>query len=105
MRKNDLFGSANVIGTIRRVDDLGRIVIPMEIRKELGLFAGQPCAVIPYQDVVIIKVADTGLKSDLHRLIEKYDMNYPNTEIISKLKTICEEASNYDKFEEYLRGY
>lgn len=45
MRKNDLFGSANVIGIIRRVDDLGRIVIPMEIRKELGLFTGQPCAV------------------------------------------------------------
>ena len=29
-------------GIIRRVDDLGRVVIPKEIRRNLGIYEGEP---------------------------------------------------------------
>jgi len=35
---------------IRRIDDLGRIVIPKEIRREVGIREGDPMEVIANQD-------------------------------------------------------
>lgn len=32
----------NRLGIVRRVDDLGRIVIPKDVRKMLGIEEGQP---------------------------------------------------------------
>lgn len=33
---------SNAIGVIRRIDDLGRVVIPVEMRRSFGLGAGDP---------------------------------------------------------------
>lgn len=37
-------------GIIRRVDDLGRVVIPREIRKKLGICEGEPLEI--YTDTI-----------------------------------------------------
>ena len=37
-------------GIIRRVDDLGRVVIPKEIRKKLGIYEGDPLEI--YTDTI-----------------------------------------------------
>ena len=33
-------------GTVRRIDDLGRVVIPKEIRRELGIGEGDPLEIL-----------------------------------------------------------
>jgi AbrB family transcriptional regulator, transcriptional pleiotropic regulator of transition state genes len=41
-------------GIIRRVDDLGRIVIPIEIRKRLGLGEKDPLEISVREDVILL---------------------------------------------------
>lgn len=42
-------------GIVRRVDDLGRIVIPKEMRKELGVSDGDPMEMLLIDDGVLIR--------------------------------------------------
>ena len=41
-------------GIVRRIDDLGRIVIPKEIRKTLKVKEGMPLEIFTDQDGVIV---------------------------------------------------
>lgn len=43
----------NVIGIIRKVDDLGRIVLPKEVRKALKIEPGTSLEMIAYTDGTI----------------------------------------------------
>ena len=45
----------NQKGIVRCIDPLGRLVIPKEVRKELGLLQGEPVEMIVEKDCVIIK--------------------------------------------------
>ena len=42
-------------GIIRRIDDLGRIVIPKEIRRNLGIHEGDPLEIFLHEDCVCFK--------------------------------------------------
>ena len=42
-------------GIVRRVDDLGRIVIPKEMRRELGVADGDPMEMLLIDDGVFIR--------------------------------------------------
>lgn len=42
-------------GVVRRVDDLGRVVIPKEIRRTKGIETGQPMSIFVDGDRVILK--------------------------------------------------
>lgn len=42
-------------GMIRRVDDLGRIVLPKEMRKSLGLKEGTPIEIFVSKDEIVLK--------------------------------------------------
>ena len=42
-------------GIIRRVDDLGRVVIPKEIRRTLGIHEGDPLEIFRHEDCVCFK--------------------------------------------------
>lgn len=42
-------------GIIRRVDDLGRVVIPKEIRRSVGIREGDPLEIFLYEDCVCFK--------------------------------------------------
>lgn len=42
-------------GVVRCIDPLGRLVIPKEIRKELGLLPGEPVEMVAEKDCVTIK--------------------------------------------------
>lgn len=52
-------------GIVRRIDDLGRIVIPKEVRKTLRIKEGEPMEIFIEDDGVIFK---------------KYDVNKNNQE-------------------------
>lgn len=45
----------NEIEIIRKVDDLGRIVIPREIRQKLKIKEGTPMKIYATADTIIIK--------------------------------------------------
>lgn len=63
-------------GIIRRIDDLGRIVIPKEFRKNLRLGEGCPMEIIPTQEGILLK---------------KY---YSETNLLDLLSTIDEEVKD-----------
>ena len=51
-------------GIVRRVDDLGRVVIPKEIRKRMGIVDGEP-------DELLEKIVE--MKNILKERIDKND--------------------------------
>lgn len=42
-------------GMVRRIDDLGRIVLPKEIRRSLGLKEGTPIEIFVSRDEIVLK--------------------------------------------------
>ena len=54
----------------RRIDDLGRIVIPREMRDEGGIESGDALELIPHEDGILLKPYDCseGYISRLNRL-------------------------------------
>ena len=46
-------------GIVRRVDDLGRVVIPKEIRRNLGIREGDPLEVFLHEDCVCLRKYST----------------------------------------------
>lgn len=47
-----------VTGLIRRVDDLGRIVLPKDIRQRLKIKEGQPLEIVVIDNLIIIGKVD-----------------------------------------------
>lgn len=45
----------NDTGIVRRVDDLGRIVIPMELRRTLGIHVKDPISISVDKDKIILE--------------------------------------------------
>lgn len=68
-------------GIIRRVDDLGRIVIPKSIREQLSIEAGEPLELfiesekqmVCFQKVNEETVVERSLKADLRRILDRYE--------------------------------
>lgn len=67
-------------GIVRRIDDLGRVVIPKEIRRKMRISEGDPMEIFLDNDTVCFK---------------KYDENETYFETISKLRNdISSEYGN-----------
>lgn len=47
--------TATVTGIIRRFDDLGRIVIPKEIRRKFKINAGEPVEISIIEEGILLK--------------------------------------------------
>ena len=43
-------------GIIRKIDHLGRVVVPSEIRKSIGIETGDPVEMIPVKDGILLKI-------------------------------------------------
>lgn len=92
-------------GIIRRIDDLGRVVIPREIRKQFLIKEGDQLEIFVNKDEIILKKYDVsiGIKELVRRLDDEFsdvkgDME---TEIanniykhISALKDILKNMDN-----------
>ena len=56
-------------GIIRRVDDLGRVVIPKEIRRTVGILEGEPLEIFLYgRDMVCFRKYEPNLCGEVDRL-------------------------------------
>ena len=60
---------------VRKLDDLGRIVIPKEIRRQLGWAPGTPMDIIPTDGGVIVRMSDAGLPADHARRLRAMMMD------------------------------
>ena len=56
-------------GIVRRIDDLGRIVIPREIRRTMQIEVGEPMELFLEDDKVCFKRYSGGCKDDIKKLI------------------------------------
>ena len=89
-------------GIIRRVDDLGRVVIPKEIRRTLGIREGEPLEIfLDGRDTVCFRKYETNLCADVDRLkeqIETYcDLHY---ETMARIEILLGEVRELVKSEE-----
>ena len=56
--------TATVTGIIRRFDDLGRIVIPKEIRRKFKINAGEPVEIYITEEGILLKPYNSEPKSN-----------------------------------------
>lgn len=65
----------NATGIIRRIDDLGRVVIPKEIRRELHLNEGDPLEIYTDKGAIVLKkykMSEERLKDECAQVVKKY---------------------------------
>ena len=62
-------------GIVRRVDDLGRVVIPREIRKQMGIREGEPLEIFLERDAVIFRRYSYNLADEVKHLAELIECN------------------------------
>ena len=79
-------------GIVRKIDDLGKVVIPKEIRRTMGIREGEPFEVFVSEDSVTFKRFNPNqeLKEELLILIDRYDTDVP-ADIINKIRLIINE--------------
>lgn len=86
-------------GIIRRIDELGRIVIPKEIRNNLRLRSGENLEIFVYNDVISMKKFSMINKiSDLaQELTDAMNTFLKNNIIITDLHTVIAASGNLKK--------
>ena len=79
-------------GIIRRIDDLGRVVIPKEIRRTLNLKEGDPLELYVTNDMVCFQryYPEAGYKERIRSLIE--NLGEDCMENSAEIKTKLNEA-------------
>ena len=84
----------NMAKNTKKIDSVGRIVIPKDIRNQCGLYDGCECKIEPVEEGVLIKKADTNLEKELSRLIDRYVRNEKYDDVVLKLMQIEEDMEN-----------
>lgn len=91
-------------GIARRLDDLGRIVIPKEIRRSLGVREGDPLEMyIGDEGELILKPYHSGATAKIRAVAENLSTMGATPEhwkIADALKTIADELVKLDEREE-----
>lgn len=82
-------------GIVRRVDDLGRIVIPKEVRRTLGINEGDPLEIFVDKDGCLIyrKYLPT-LESDIQTLCDKLCNHIESYNKAELIRRKCKELAN-----------
>lgn len=83
-------------GIVRRIDDLGRVVIPKEIRRNMGIKEGEPLEIYVDHEtnsVVFKKHTEGSFAEAFSNLIEKYKDD-------EQAKSLIEIAKNLTKINE-----
>lgn len=73
-------------GIVRRVDCVGRIVIPKEIRKNMNIKEGDPMELFLDGNSLIIQKYDLGLLDDIQEIKDKIDENVDDPTIQSVIR-------------------
>lgn len=84
--KNDNRGGNKMkaLGIVRRIDDLGRVVIPKEVRKSQGWDSGEPMEMFLSEEGLVIRPYGLdGDKQDLVRQLAALKQNTENLDAIN----------------------
>lgn len=90
-----------VTGIVRRVDDLGRVVIPKEIRRSMGIREGEPMEIYLENDAVMFRRYSYNLIAEVARvaeLVEQYCN--ANEDTMDRLGELFNEIDNILRAEE-----
>jgi AbrB family transcriptional regulator (stage V sporulation protein T) len=77
-------------GIVRRVDDLGRVVIPKEVRRSLGIKEGDPLEIFTTRDGEIVFKPH----QDSSKVVDNFMETFKEMNIVDKkaiLKMLVEE--------------
>jgi stage V sporulation protein T len=80
-------------GIVRRIDDLGRVVIPREIRKNLGIKEGDPLEIFvdPVEKMVCFQKYETTINDTLEEAISKVE-TYEGVVEADRLRAVLQRA-------------
>ena len=67
-------------GIVRRIDDLGRVVIPKEIRRTCGIHEGDPLKIFLQDDAVVFKKYNPDYRDELMATLQDAADYYDNYE-------------------------
>ena len=86
-----------VTGIVRRIDDLGRVAIPKEMRKILNIKEGDPLEIFIEDDMVCLKRYSVNYKTDIEMLIrdvadDKYS-NFDKGEVLNLLYEVRDRVT------------
>ena len=90
-------------GIVRRIDDLGRIVIPKEIRQTMRIRAGEPLEIfIEGEDTVCFRKYKTNLGDAVEHLKDQIENCCDDLTIdaLMRIDTLLEEVQELVKGEE-----
>lgn len=88
-------------GIVRRVDDLGRIVIPKEIRRSMGIKEGEPLEIYLENDAVIFRRYSYNLVKEVERVAELIECNCnADTETMADISRMLSTIAELVKGEE-----
>lgn len=88
-------------GIVRRVDDLGRVVIPREIRRSLGIREGEPLEIYTEgRDTVCFRKYEANLDGEIDHLIDTIDTCVDDYHTMAKIKKLLGEVKELVKGEE-----
>lgn len=82
-------------GIIRRIDDLGRVVIPKEIRREMQIKEGDPLEICLDGDKLYLERYIASYEYEKHimglieRLVTDADLTDEKAKVVSLLKEAC----------------
>ena len=77
------------IGSLRRIDELGRIVIPKTVREALRIKSGDSLEIYTENENIILEIIIT----DKNKIITATENSYQNKKISNELLKILEERN------------
>lgn len=84
-------------GIIRRIDDLGRIVIPKEIRRNMNIREGDPMEIyLDGDNRIVFEKYNSGLLPFIHNLADRVEDNEYDTlspESVKEIKGLLAKIS------------
>ena len=88
-------------GIVRRIDDLGRVVIPKEIRRRFGIREGDPLEIFLTEDGIIFRRYHHSLIADVDALRlalnEHYNYDYEHSEENKQISKLLDEVKEIVK--------
>jgi AbrB family transcriptional regulator, transcriptional pleiotropic regulator of transition state genes len=73
-------------GIVRKTDQLGRIVIPMELRKKLGIGENDPLEIFVDEDMIILKKYQPDLTCLITGTISSDNLSLANGKVVLSLE-------------------
>jgi stage V sporulation protein T len=79
------------IGIVRRIDDLGRVVIPKEIRRTMKIREGDPLEFFLQDGMVYFKKYSMNVSEDLFAIVESLrdDGNFDLAKAVEEVAKMC----------------